>query len=72
MMWERWKQGWTPQEIGKLLDGANTSIHRILAETGGFRPAQPLRALSALTLAECEEISRAMVAGETIRSTAAS
>lgn len=71
LMWERWKQGWTLHEIGKLFDRAQTSIRRILAETGGFRPAQRLRASSVLTLAEGEEISRAMVAGESIRSTAA-
>lgn len=71
LMWERWKQGWTLHEIGKLFDRAHTSIHRILSETGGFRPAERLRASTALTLAEREEISRAMVAGESIRSTAA-
>lgn len=71
LMWERWKQGWTLHEIGKLFDRAHTSIRGILAETGGFRPAQRVRASSALTLAEREEISRAMVAGESIRSTAA-
>lgn len=71
LMWERWKQGWTLHEIGKLFDRAHTSVQRILAETGGFRPAPRLRASSALTLAEREEISRAMVAGESIRSTAA-
>ena len=71
LMWERWKQGWTLHEIGKLFDRPHTSIHRILAETGGFRPPQRTRAPTALTLAEREEISRAMVAGESIRSTAA-
>ena len=71
LMWERWKQGWTLHEIGKLFDRPHTSIHRILAETGGFRPAERSRASTALTLAEREEISRAMVAGESIRSTAA-
>lgn len=71
LMWERWKQGWTLHEIGKLFDRAHTSIRGILAETGGFRPAQRVRSSSALSLAEREEISRAMVAGESIRSTAA-
>jgi IS30 family transposase len=71
LMWERWKQGWTLHEIGKLFDRPHTSIHRILAERGGFRPPQRSRASTALTLAEREEISRAMVAGESIRSTAA-
>lgn len=71
LMWERWKQGWTLHEIGKLFDRPHTSIHQILAATGGFRPPQRARAPAALTLAEREEISRAMVAGESIRSTAA-
>ena len=71
LMWERWKQGWTLHEIGKLFDRPHTSIHQILAATGGFRPPQRSRSPAALTLAEREEISRAMVAGESIRSTAA-
>lgn len=61
LMWERWKQGWTLHEIGKLFDRAHSSIHRILAETGGFRPPERSRAAIALTLAEREDISRAMV-----------
>ena len=71
LMWERWKQGWTLHEIGKLFDRPHTSIHQIFAATGGFRPPQRARSPAALTLAEREEISRAMVAGESIRSTAA-
>lgn len=71
LMWGRWKQGWTLHEIGKLFDRPHTSIHQILAATGGFRPPQRARSPAALTLAEREEISRAMVAGESIRSTAA-
>ena len=71
LMWERWKQGWTLHEIGKLFDRAHSSIHRILAETGGIRPAQRSWAATALTLAEREEISRAIVAGASIRAIAA-
>ena len=71
LMWERWKQGWTLHEIGKLFDRPHTSIHQIIAATGGFRPPQRARLPAALTLAEREEISRAMVAGESVRSTAA-
>lgn len=70
LMWERWKQGWTLHEIGKLFDRAHTSIHRIIAETGGFSPPQRSRASTALTLAEREEISRALVTGESMRSIA--
>ena len=71
VMWERWKQGFTLHEIGKIFDRPHTSIHRILAETGGFRPPQRSRAPTALTLSEREEISRALVKGESIRSIAA-
>lgn len=67
LMWERWKQGFTLHEIGKIFDRPHTSIHRILAETGGFRPPQRSRGPTALTLAEREEISRALVTGESIR-----
>lgn len=70
LMWERWKQGSTLHEIGKLFDRPHTSIYRILAETGGFRPAERSRASTALTLAEREEISRALVTAEPIRSIA--
>lgn len=71
LMWERWKQGWTLHEIGKLFDRSHPSIHRILAQSGGIRPAQRLRAVTALSLAEREEISRAMATGQSIRSIAA-
>jgi hypothetical protein len=32
LMWERWKQGWTLHEIGKLFDRTHSSIHRIIAK----------------------------------------
>jgi len=70
-MWERWKRGWTLHEIGKLFERPHTSIHQILAQTGGIRPADRHRAVTALTLAEREEISRSIVSGESIRSIAA-
>jgi IS30 family transposase len=34
LMWERWKDGWTLHQIGKLFDRPHTSIHNILAKTG--------------------------------------
>jgi hypothetical protein len=65
-MWERWKKGETLHQIARLFDRPHTSIRQILAETGGIRPAERRRASLALTLAEREEISRALVAGESI------
>lgn len=70
MMWERWREGWTLHQIAQLFDRAHTSVLNILARTGGFRPAARKRSATALTLAEREEISRAMADGQSIRSVA--
>lgn len=72
LMWERWRKGESLQQIAQLFDRNHSSIQRILAESGGIRPAQRRRSRLALTLAEREEISRAVVAGQSIRSIAAS
>ncbi len=70
VMWERWKQGWTLHQIAQLFNRAHTSVQGILAKTGGIRPSVRTRAATALTLAEREEISRAMAEGHSIRSIA--
>jgi IS30 family transposase len=70
LMWERWQKGETLHQIAQLFDRHHPSIQRILAETGGIRPAQRCRSKLALTLAEREEISRAVVAGDSVRSIA--
>lgn len=72
LMWERWRQGDSLQTIAQLFGRNHSSIQRILAETGGIPPAPRCRSRLALTLAEREEISRAMVAGQSVRSIAAS
>jgi IS30 family transposase len=71
MMWKRWKEGWTLHEIGKLFDRSHSSIHRIIAETGGIRPVERSRSPLALTLEEREEISLGLAVGQSIRSIAA-
>src|SRR5664279_2333439 len=70
LMWERWKQGWTLHQIAQLFDRAHTSVQGILSRTSGFRPSQRSRSKIALTLAEREEISRAVAEGQSIRSIA--
>ena len=67
LMWERWKEGATLHQIARLFDRAHTSVRGVLAETGGIRPPERHRSRLALTLAEREEISRAVVAGQSIR-----
>src|SRR3954466_2228204 len=69
-MWERWRQGESLHQIAQLFDRAHSSVRGILAEAGGIRPAERRRSPLALTLVEREEISRAVVAGHSIRSIA--
>jgi len=70
LMWERWKKGESLQQIAQLFDRNHSSVSRILAETGGIRPAQHCRSRLALSLTEREEISRSLVAGQSIRAIA--
>ena len=70
LMWDRWRQGDSLQQIAQLFDRGHSSIEGVLAATGGIRPALRCRSRLALTLAEREEISRGLVAGCSIRSIA--
>ena len=70
LMWERWKKGESLQQIAQLFDRNHSSVSRILAETGGIRPAQRCRSPLALSLTEREEISRSLASGCSIRSIA--
>jgi IS30 family transposase len=67
LMWERWKAGDSLQVIAQMFDRNHSSVQRILAETGGIRPASRSRSRLALTSMEREEISRHVVAGQSIR-----
>lgn len=71
-MWDRWQEGVSLNEIGRMFDRGHSSVQRILAETGGIRPPQRRRSRRALSLAEREEISRGIVAGRSLRSIASS
>jgi IS30 family transposase len=71
LMWERWQRGESLQQIAQLFDRNHSSIQPLLAATGGIRPAPRRRSRWALTLAEREEISRAVVAGHSMRAIAA-
>ena len=39
LIWERWQKGETLHQIAGLFDRYHSSIQRIVAETGGIRPA---------------------------------
>jgi len=72
LMWDRWQKGDSLAQIAQLFNRYHSSIERILAETGGIRPAPRRRSRLALSLAEREEISRAVAVGHSIRSIATS
>jgi IS30 family transposase len=72
LMWDRWQKGESLNSIGRLFDRHHSAIRGILARTGGIRPAEKRRSRLALSLAEREEISRGVVAGQSLRSIAAS
>ena len=72
LMWDRWQQGESLHDIARLFDRHHSSVRRILAETGGIRPRQRRRSRRSLTLSEREEISRGVVAGQSLRTIAAS
>jgi len=71
-MWDRWQEGVSLNEIGRMFDRGHSSVQLILSETGGVRPPQRRRSRQALSVAEREEISRGIVAGRSLRSIASS
>lgn len=70
LMWDRWQRGESLHKIAQLFDRHHSSVRQILAETGGIRPAARHRAERTLSLTEREEISRGLVAGESMRAIA--
>jgi IS30 family transposase len=71
-LWDRWQRGESLTAIGRAFGRPSSSIYALLAPHGGIRPAERRRSRLALTLAEREEISRAIVAQRSIRSIARS
>jgi IS30 family transposase len=69
-MWDRWQKGESLNSIARLFDRHHSAIQGVLARTGGIRPPEKKRSRLALTMAEREEISRGVVAGDSIRSIA--
>ena len=71
LMWDRWQKGDSLHTIARLFDRSHGSIAGILSRTGGIRPPQRKRSQRALSLAEREEISRGVIAGQSLRTIAA-
>lgn len=70
LMWDRWQKGESPGSIARLFDRGPSSIQRILAESGGIRPARRRRSSRSLSLAEQEEISRGLASFRSLRAIA--
>src|SRR3974377_1840690 len=59
-LWCRWQQGESLKAIGRAFGKPSSSIYFQLAPYGGIRPMPRRRSRLALTLAEREEVSRAI------------
>ncbi len=70
LMWDRWQKGESLNSIARHFDRGHSAIQGVLARTGGIRPAKRRRSGLALSLAEREEISRGVVAGQSVGSIA--
>ncbi len=71
LMWDRWQKGESLNAIARHFGRSHSSIQGILSRTGGIRPPKRTRSRLTLMLAEREEISRGLVAGQSLRSIAA-
>jgi IS30 family transposase len=70
-LWSRWKQGQTLSQISAALEGrAKSSLFDALQSNGGVAPAQRVRSVRQLSCQEREEISRGLVAGDSMRAMA--
>ncbi len=69
-LWDRYQRGESLNAIARALGKRSSSIYNHLRPTGGIRPVPRKRSRLALTLVEREEISRGLVAQQSIRAIA--
>jgi|TARA_B110000902_G_C14277247_1_gene575358 IS30 family transposase len=67
LIWDRYQQGDSLHDIAKIFDRFHSSIHRIVAESGGIRPSERTRRSDSLQIEEREEISRSLAAHLSVR-----
>ena len=70
-VWARWRRGESLRLIARRLGKRGPSIRAFVLQTGGVRQHPPRRAQRCLSMAEREEISRGVAAGEPCRQIAA-
>lgn len=69
-VWRRWKAGDSLHAIGRAVGKDHVVVHLLLQRHGGIAPAARHRSQRVLTLAEREDISRGIAAGESLRAIA--
>jgi DNA-binding CsgD family transcriptional regulator len=70
-VWARWRQGQSLRLIARQLGKRVPSVRAFVLQTGGVQHLPPHRAQRSLGMAEREEISRGVAAGEPCRQIAA-
>ena len=70
-VWARWRQGESLRLIARRLGKRGPSVRAFVLQTGGVQRQPPRRRLGCLSVAEREEISRGVAAGEPGREIAA-
>ena len=71
-VWDRWERGDAMNVIARALGRSQAAVHAIVEKTGGVRPLAPtVWSERRLCLADREEISRGLVAGQSFRAIAA-
>ena len=66
-VWQRWRRGESLRLIARRLGKRGPSVRAFVLQTGGVQCPPPCRAARALLLAEREEISRGLAAGDSCR-----
>jgi IS30 family transposase len=66
-IWDRYKRGDSLWSIARSIERSSSCIYGVLSPTGGIRPPERKRSRLALSLSEREEISRGIVAENSIR-----
>src|SRR5215217_5919868 len=70
-VWQRWRRGESLRLIARRLGKRGPSVRAFVLQTGGVQHCPPRRAERCLSMAEREEISRGVAAGEPCRQIAA-
>jgi IS30 family transposase len=71
LVWQRWRSGVRLDRIAEELQRSTPAVKYLVVQRGGIAPAERRRSPRALSLAEREEISRALARQESIRGIAA-